>query len=54
MENGGRISSEKKSSISINTEKKNNAPNYVERFKVPTVLMIMLSMQCNILLIRAT
>jgi hypothetical protein len=34
--------------------KKNNAPNYVERFKVPTVLMIMFNMQCNILLIRAT
>jgi hypothetical protein len=31
----------KKSSISINAEKTNNAPNYVERFKVPTVLMVM-------------
>jgi hypothetical protein len=27
----------KKSSVSINAEKTNNAPNYVERFKVPTV-----------------
>jgi hypothetical protein len=27
--------------ISINAEKTNNAPNYVERFKVPTVLMVM-------------
>jgi hypothetical protein len=27
---------EKKSSVSINAEKTNNAPNYVERFKVPT------------------
>jgi hypothetical protein len=31
---------EKKSSVSINAKKTpNNAPNYVERFKVPTVLM---------------
>jgi hypothetical protein len=36
MENGGRISREKKSSVSINAEKTNNAPNYVEKFKVPT------------------
>ena len=54
MENGGRISWEKKRSIvSINAEKTNNAPNNVERFKVPTVLMVMFSM-CNILLIRVT
>jgi hypothetical protein len=53
MENGGRISWEKKSSISINAEK-NNLPNYIERFKVPTVLMIMFNMHWNILLIRAT
>jgi len=26
--------------ISINAEKNNNSPNYVERFKVPTVLMV--------------
>jgi hypothetical protein len=39
MENGGRISWEKKkSSVSINAEKTSNAPNNVERFKVPTVL----------------
>ena len=30
----------KKSIVSINAEKTNNAPNYVERFKVPTVLMV--------------
>ena len=54
MENGGRIYRErKKSSVSINAEKTNNASNNVERFKVPTVLMVMFSM-CNILLIRAT
>ena len=42
MENGGRISWEKKRSIvSINAEKTNNAPNNVERFKVSTVLMVM-------------
>jgi hypothetical protein len=35
---------EKKSSISINAEKTNNAPNNVERFKVPTVLMVMFNM----------
>jgi hypothetical protein len=34
----------KKSSISINAEKTNNAPNNVERFKVPTVLMVMFNM----------
>jgi hypothetical protein len=34
MDNGGCISRKNKSSISINAEK-NNAPNYVERFKVP-------------------
>ena len=44
---------EKKSSVSINVGKTNNAPNNVERFKVPTVLMVMFSM-CNILLIRVT
>jgi hypothetical protein len=33
MENGGRISWEKKSSLSINAEKTNNAPNYVERLE---------------------
>jgi hypothetical protein len=33
---------EKKSSVSINAEKTNNAPNNVERFKVPTVLMVMI------------
>jgi hypothetical protein len=32
---------EKKSSVSINAEKTNNAPNNVERFKIPTVLMVM-------------
>jgi hypothetical protein len=32
-----------KSSVSINAEKTNNAPNYVERFKVPTVVMVMFS-----------
>ena len=32
---------EQKSSISINAEKTKNAPNNVERFKVPTVLMVM-------------
>jgi hypothetical protein len=32
---------EKKSSVSINEEKINNAPNNVERFKVSTVLMVM-------------
>ena len=32
---------EKKSSASINAENTNNAPNSVERFKVPTVLMVM-------------
>jgi hypothetical protein len=31
----------KKSSVPINAEKTNNAPNSVERFKVPTVLMVM-------------
>jgi hypothetical protein len=42
---GGRISWEKKkSSVSINAEKTNNAPTYVERFKVPTVLMVMFNM----------
>ena len=35
---------ETKSSISINAEKTNNAPNNVERFKVPTVLMVMFNM----------
>jgi hypothetical protein len=30
-----------KSSVSINAEKTNNAPNYVEKFKVPTALMVM-------------
>jgi hypothetical protein len=35
---------EKKSSISINEEKTNNAPNYVERFKVPMILMVMFNM----------
>jgi hypothetical protein len=35
---------EKKSSILINAEKTNNAPNDVERFKVPTVLMVMFNM----------
>jgi hypothetical protein len=34
----------KKSSVSINAEKTKNAPNYVERFKVPTVLMVMFNM----------
>jgi hypothetical protein len=34
----------KKSSVSINAEKTNNAPNSVERFKVPTVLMVMFNM----------
>jgi hypothetical protein len=34
----------KKSSVSINAEKTNNAPNYVERFKVPMVLMVMFNM----------
>ena len=54
MENGGRISWEKKKSgVSINAEKTKNAPNNVERFKVPTVLMVMFNM-CNILLIRVT
>ena len=54
MENGGRISWEKKkSSVSINAGKTNNAPNNVERFKVPTVLMVMFNL-CNILLIRVT
>ena len=32
---------ERKSSVSINAEKTNNAPNNVERFKVSTVLMVM-------------
>jgi hypothetical protein len=32
---------EKKNKVSINAEKTNNAPNYVERFKVPMVLMVM-------------
>ena len=27
--------------VSINAEKTNNAPNNVEKFKVPTVLMVM-------------
>jgi hypothetical protein len=41
MENGGRISWErKKSSVSINAEKTNNAPNNVERYKVPRILLI--------------
>ena len=44
MENEGRISWEKKSSVSINTEKTSNAPNSIERFKVPTVLMVMFNM----------
>jgi hypothetical protein len=45
MENGGRISWEKKnSSVSINAEKTNNAPNSVERFKVTMVLMVMFNM----------
>jgi hypothetical protein len=35
---------EKKSSVSINAEKTNNAPNSVERFKVTTVLMVMFNM----------
>jgi hypothetical protein len=38
----------KKSSISINAGKKNNAPNYVERFKVPTVLMVMFKMRVTL------
>jgi hypothetical protein len=38
----------KKSSVSINAEKTNNAPNYVERFKVPTVLMVMFNMYSNV------
>jgi hypothetical protein len=29
---------------SINAEKTNNAPNYVERFKVPMILMVMFNM----------
>ena len=42
MENGGRISWEKKNQASQEMQKKiNNAPNNVERFKVPTVLMVM-------------
>jgi hypothetical protein len=32
------------SSVSINAVKTNNAPNYVERFKVPTILMVMFNM----------
>jgi hypothetical protein len=44
MENGRRILLKKKSSVSINAEKTNNIPNYVERFKVPTVLMVMFNM----------
>jgi hypothetical protein len=32
------------SSVSINVVKTNNAPNYVERFKVPTILMVMFNM----------
>jgi hypothetical protein len=45
MENIWRISWEKKkSSVSINAEKTNNAPNSVERFKVTTVLMVMFNM----------
>jgi hypothetical protein len=35
---------ENKLSISINAEKTNNASNYVERFKVTTVLMVMFKM----------
>jgi hypothetical protein len=35
---------EKKSSVSINAEKTNNVPNYVQRFKVPTLLMVMFNM----------
>jgi hypothetical protein len=35
---------EKKWSISINAEKTNNTPNYVERFKIPTLLMVMINM----------
>jgi hypothetical protein len=40
MENGSRtyFLREEKSSVSINAEKTNNTPNYVERFKVPTVV----------------
>jgi hypothetical protein len=34
----------KKSSVSINAEKTNNVPNYVQRFKVPTLLMVMFNM----------
>jgi hypothetical protein len=34
----------KKSSVSINAEKNKNIPNYVERFKVPMVLMVMINM----------
>ena len=43
MENGSRtyFLRERKSSVSINAEKTNNASNDVERFKVPTVLMVM-------------
>ena len=48
------LEKKKNSSVSINAEKTNNAPNYSERLKVPTVLMVMFNMQCNILLICAT
>ena len=34
----------KNSSVSINAEKTNNAPNSVERFKVTMVLMVMFNM----------
>jgi hypothetical protein len=38
MQNRGRISWEKKkSSVSINAEKTNNAPNNVERFKMNSI-----------------
>jgi len=35
-------------------KKNNNAPNYVGRFKIPIVLMVMFTVYCNILLICAT
>jgi hypothetical protein len=34
----------KRSIVSINAEKTNNAPNNVERFKIPTVLMVAFNM----------
>jgi hypothetical protein len=34
----------KKLSVTINEEKTNNEPNYLERFKVPTVLIVMFNM----------